>query len=198
MRVATTLISFFFNCCIGNLGWSAFAARENVQIAISAPPSNLNPFFSTDSNSQNIGRLVYLSLIDFDAEMRVKCRLCESFVESNKQGKHQFTFHLKKGVHFWDGQEISAQDVASSIRLFQSENDSIKSIFRFAFGKIKRVKVIDNYKISLEYEKFALDNLPNLVLLKIIKLKKNFHEYSEKKHKIELHDIVGVWAISFW
>ena len=171
------------------LGW---AGPQNIQIAISSRPSNLNPFFSTDSNSQNIGRLVHLSLIDFDAEMKVKCHLCESFSESFKNGKHQIIFQLKKGIEFWDEQEIKSQDVMNAIRLFQTENKAIKSIFRFAFNKINRVKIINEYKILLEYKKFSLENISNLPLLKIIRLKKSLPHYK----KVSTQDIIGAGSYS--
>ena len=166
------------------MGWSAL---PEIHIALSSPPSHLNPFFSTESNSQNIGRLVHLALIDFDADMRVQCRLCESFSEQHERGQYQLVFQLKKGVRFWDGQEIKAQDVANAIQLFQTEHEAIKSIFRFAFSKIKQARVLSEDRISLEYEQFALSHLPDLVLLKILKLKRPLNEYK----KVELSDIVG-------
>lgn len=141
-----------------------------IKVGISSTPSNLNPFFSTDSNSQNINRLVHKSLIDFDENMSATCRLCESFRESHKRDKQIITFKLKRNQKFWDGSTITAKDVENSWKYITDET-SIKSIFRFAFGRIKQVKIINDYEFELHYDEFKLDNLSNLVLFKIIKLK---------------------------
>jgi peptide/nickel transport system substrate-binding protein len=149
-----------------------------VRIALSSRPSNLDPFFATDGNSQNINRLLHLSLVDFDSSMEFVCRLCKKFEQEIKNGKHIITFYLKTGMRFWDGEEITAKDVARSVELFTSK-DFIKSIFRFAFSKIKQVNILGRYKLALVYERFDLENLSNLVLLKIIKYKKSdYHEIS--------------------
>lgn len=142
----------------------------SIKIGISSTPSNLNPFFSTDSNSQNINRLVHKSLIDFDETMSPVCRLCESFKEINKKGKQVIHFKLKKDKTFWDGTSVRSIDVKRSWEFFTDES-SIKSIFRFAFGRIKNVKIINEFEFELQYDEFRLDNLSNLVLFKIIKLK---------------------------
>jgi len=148
----------------------------NLRIALSSKPTNLDPFFSTDGNSQNINRLLHLSLTDFNSKMEFECRLCESFKEELVKGKHQITFILKKGIKFWDGEEVRAKDVENSIKYFGGD-PSIKSIFRFAFAKISKVEILGKYKVKLIYEKFDLENLSNLSLLKIIKYKKGLDHH---------------------
>ena len=165
----------------------SWAEPIEINLALSSRPSNLNPFFSTDSNSQNIGRLIHISLIDFDEQMRPRCRLCESFSESYKNGGHQIIFKLKRNITFWDGQEIKAFDVAQAVKLYQTDEEAIKSIFRFAFSKIKKVIINSDYQVSLYYEKFNLENISNLVLLKILKLKKSLSDYQ----KVRIEDIIG-------
>jgi peptide/nickel transport system substrate-binding protein len=142
-----------------------------LRVALSAKPTNLDPFFSTDGNSQNINRLVHLSLTDFNANMEFECRFCESYKEEVIDGRHLITFELKKGVKFWNGQEVTAEDVENSIKYF-AHNAHINSIFRFAFRKIEKVQVLGKYKVKLIYPKFDLENLSNLSLLKIIKYNK--------------------------
>jgi len=144
---------------------------EGLSIALSAKPTNLDPFFSTDGNSQNINRLVHTTLTDFNSKMEFVCRLCESYLEKTVEGRHEITFVLKKGIKFWDGREVYAQDVQNSVNYF-SRDPSINSIFRFAFSKITNVEILGRYKVKLVYKKFAQENLSNLSLLKIIKYKK--------------------------
>lgn len=153
-------------------GLFSFNSEASIKIGISSTPSNLNPFFSTDANSQNINRLLHTSLIDFDMTMNPVCRLCESFKEINKKGKQTIRFKLRKDITFWDGSLVRSKDVKRSWELYTEEN-SIKSIFRFAFGRIKNVRIINELEFELEYNEFKLDNLSNLVLFKILKLKNN-------------------------
>ncbi len=147
---------------------------KTIRIAISSVPNNLNPLFSTDSNSQNIGRLTHLSLIDSDSNMKPFCRLCESYKEQIlKTGEHIISFKLKKNIKFWNGEIVSAEDVKKSIFYFTSTEKSLNSIFRFSFSKIIEAKLIGPFEISLKYQNYSLENLNNLTLLKIIKYENN-------------------------
>ena len=157
----------------------------DVKIALSSFPQSLkNPFFATDSNSQNVHRLVHISLTDIGPNMNFICRLCETFEEEVKDSKHHLVFQLKKGLTFWDGEEVNAYHVENSWKYF-TDKKNIKSIFRFAFSKIEKVIVHNQYKVELIYRQYSPDNLSDLSLFKILKVKK----FGEKKFD-EL-DIVG-------
>lgn len=151
--------------------FTSVVQANSLRIALSAKPINLDPFFSTDGNSQNINRLVHIALTDFNSKMKFECRLCKSFKEEVREGKHYITFVLKSGVKFWDGGEVTAKDVEKSVGYF-THDPQIKSIFRFAFSKIEKVEILGKYKVRLVYPKFDLENLSNLSLLKILKYKK--------------------------
>ncbi|MCP4913825.1 MAG: ABC transporter substrate-binding protein [Oligoflexia bacterium] len=142
---------------------------KTYNIAIGSAPNNLSPFFSTDSNSQNINRLLHLTLIDFDRSMKPVCVACETFSDRIVNGKHIIKFKLKENLKFWDGSKLDANSIKHSHELF-TETDKIKSIFRFAFGNIEKVNVISPLDVELVYKKYGLDNLSNLALFKIMKL----------------------------
>jgi peptide/nickel transport system substrate-binding protein len=163
---------------------TAFAYK----IAISSSPSNLSPFFSTDANSQNINRLVHTSLVDFNLDMKPVCRLCTSYEERRTKDSYSIVFKLRDDVKFWDGTPVTAKDIVSSWKYF-TETDKIKSIFRFAFGNIKEVKILSKYEVELIYKSYGLDHLPNLVLMKILKIP-NYKKVN-KETKVQLSDIIG-------
>jgi peptide/nickel transport system substrate-binding protein len=150
---------------------------NSVVIALSSNPNNLDPFFSTDGNSQNINRILHTSLVDFNKEMKFQCDLCQTFSEKVENGRHEITFILKENIRFWNGDELTAYDVENSVKYFQDEK--INSVFRNAFLEIERVEVLGKYKVKLVFKKFKLENLSNLCLLKIIKYKKN-NEHSNE------------------
>lgn len=161
----------------------AFSASR-VVIALSATPSQLSPFFATDASSQNLNRLLHLSLTDFESDMSFGCRLCTAFTERFEDEKHIIHFKLKDDVTFWDGKKVRAEDVRSSWKLFTDEE--IKSNHRFAFKNIEDVKVISESEVEIRYKSFSLENLSNLSLLKIVKV-----EQEESGKAIELSNIIG-------
>lgn len=150
-------------------------AGENLVIAISSAPNNLNPLFSTDANSQNINRLLYKSLIDFDRQMRPQCEACQSFTEEVLPGgKHQVTFKLKEGLSFHDGSPIDASAIKQVLSIYQ--NKEYASVFLHAFSKIIDFKIRGPFDFSIIFDSFDYDNLPNLTLLKFFKLKGQFRQ----------------------
>lgn len=141
-----------------------------VNVALSSFPANLNPFFATDANSQNINRLIHISLTDFSRQMTFDCKACVSYEESiDQEQRHHIDFVLRDDLTFWNGKKVESDDVINSIKYYQDE-EKIKSIFRFAFKKIIEAKKISKNRIRLTYEKYHPENLSNLSLLKIIKV----------------------------
>ena len=175
---------FIFFIILLNIVIFPVLANEKIIIAISATPNNLNPFFSTDANSQNINRLIHRSLIDFNSHMQFECRACETF-SSRMQGlKQVIKFRLRDDLEFSDGTKVEADDVKKSWEYY-AKNEKIKSTFMGAFEAIENINVIDKNNLEIIYKNFSLENLSNLALLKIIKIK------NTGKETIELNDIIG-------
>lgn len=159
-------------------------AGEKINIAISAAPNNLNPFFSTDANSQNINRLVHMALIDFNQKMQFECKACLSFEEKIVEGKQILKFKLREDLTFADGTPVTAEDVKNSWQYF-AKNEKIKSTFMGAFEVIENVVVADKYNLEMVFRSFSLENLSNLALLKIVKLK------NPNAETMEPTDVIG-------
>lgn len=164
--------------------WLTVQAAEKINVAISAAPNNLNPFFSTDANSQNINRLVHMALIDFNRKMQFECKACVSFEEKIVAGKQILRFKLRPDLTFADGSPVTASDVKNSWQYF-AKNEKIKSTFMGAFESIEVVTVIDNYNLEIIFTSFSLENLSNLALLKIVKLK------NPNSEAMEPTDVIG-------
>lgn len=148
---------------------NAVMAQEKINIAISAIPNNLAPFYSTDANSQNINRLVHSALIDFNEKMQFVCIACESYAESMKGEKQVFIFKLRPGLTFSDGSPVTATDVKKSYEYF-AKDQNIKSTFLGTYEAIEAVNVIDSKTVEFVYKNFSLENLSNLSLLKIVRI----------------------------
>jgi peptide/nickel transport system substrate-binding protein len=152
------------------LYFSSSQAASQLVVAMSSKPNNLSPFFATDANSQNINRLIHLSLIDFNDQMIFECELCTSFTEVREAEKHILEFVIPRDTKFWDGTSVGPQDVVNSVGYYQDENE-IKSVFRNAFKRISKVEVIGIDRVRFIYDRYYPDSLSNLSLLKILKKK---------------------------
>jgi peptide/nickel transport system substrate-binding protein len=175
-----TVILYIVLCMSG-------AYANQINVAISAAPNNLSPFFSTDANSQNINRLLHISLIDFNSKMEFECRGCKTFKESVVNGKHMLDFELRSDLVFTDGTPVTSQDVVNSWKYF-SKDEKIKSTFMGAFESLENVEVFDKYKFKIIFKNFSLENLSNLALLKIVKITKENHA------GLEAQEIIGAGA----
>ena len=166
---------------------SLIFGEDRLNIAISSTPTSLVPFYSTDANSQNINRLTQCSLVDMNAEMKHECRACESFSERFEANKHILTFKLKDDLTFSDGSKVLASDVVKSWQLF-AKDKMINSTFMGSFESIENVRAIDDRQVEFSYSSFSLENLSNLAMLKIVKLKNGL------KKDLEVNEIIGCGA----
>lgn len=144
---------------------------KSIKFAISSAPSNLSPFYATDANSQNLNRLIHITLTDFSKDMNFVCRFCEEYSERMNGKKHIIHFKLKKDIKFWDRQNVKAQDVYNSWKYF-TDKEVIKSKFGYGLSRIKDIKIINDYEVELIYDEYNPDNLSDLALLKIVKIEK--------------------------
>lgn len=176
-RIAALFILFFYIM-------NAYSLENKIIVAISATPTNLNPLYSTDANSQNIDRLLHLSLIEFNAKMLPECRACQTFTNKMQGSKQIVSFRLKKGMTFTDNTPVEAKDIKNSWEFF-AKNEKYKSTFMGAFEVLEDVVIKDSENIDFIFKSFSEDNLSNIALLKIIKIK------NMQKENLDLSDIVG-------
>jgi peptide/nickel transport system substrate-binding protein len=159
-------------------------AGENINVAMSSTPTSLVPFYSTDANSQNINRLTHCALVDMNSDMKHECRACSNFSEKFSGDKHVLTFKLKEGLHFSDGTPVGASDVVSSWQYF-AKDSIINSSFMGSFESIESVRAIGAGAVEIIFKQFSLENLSNLALLKIIKLKNGV------KKNLDFSEVIG-------
>jgi peptide/nickel transport system substrate-binding protein len=157
MKFITLFIGLFLSASF------SLIAADKINVAISAAPNNLNPFFSTDANSQNINRLVHMALIDFNQKMQFECKACSTFEEKMVGSKQVLKFKLREDLTFADGNPVTAEDVKKSWEYY-AKNEKIKSTFMGAFETLESVSVLDKYNLIITYSSFSLENLSNLAL----------------------------------
>jgi oligopeptide transport system substrate-binding protein len=122
-------------------------------------PSSLDPAMIVDQYGVAVGNQIFDGLVAFDAYLNVVPALAQSWAAS-RDGL-VWTFHLRKGVQFHNGREMSAEDVVFSLsRLLDpavgSRNspllDKVKGAAEFRVGTTKvleGIKAIDRYTVEI-------------------------------------------------
>jgi peptide/nickel transport system substrate-binding protein len=111
----------------------------SLTLLIESNPTNLDPRFATDSQSQKIDGLLFSSLLERDDQMNFHGDLAESW---SMPDPLTYIFHLRPGVHFHDGRPLTANDVKYT---FESiVNPATHSPKRGAFRMIASLETPDD------------------------------------------------------
>jgi nickel transport system substrate-binding protein len=116
--------------------------KKGLVYASSNDINDMNPHLYTGSMSAQ--GMVYESLVE-NTEKGIKPLLAESW-EISKDGK-VYTFHLRKGVTFHDGEPFNAKAVKQNIDAVQHNKE--KHSWIKLSSKIKSCNVIDEYTVQL-------------------------------------------------
>ena len=74
----------------------------------------LDPIWTTATISQNHGYMIYDTLFGMNAEGRIQPQMVDSY-ETSPDGK-TWTFTLRDGLEFHDGQPVTSEDVLASLQ----------------------------------------------------------------------------------
>jgi len=136
-------------------GTFVFYARDNIR--------TFDPHYAYDQLSLIGVRLLFEGLLDFDAQGHVVANLAEAMPEISDDGL-TFTFHIRRGVRFHDGSELTSEDVRWSMhRLLARDTGSPAVPFYSAIvgavayneghaESIAGIRVIDRYTIEFTLE----------------------------------------------
>lgn len=128
-------------------------ARDTLHVAITTDPEGLDPQKTSATSTYFVTMNIYEPLVLMDENWTVQPRLAESWEVADDY--QSVTFHLKKGVKFHNGREMTAEDVKYSIERLH-EDDSPKKKY---YANITGAEIVDDYTITFTTEK------PDAVLL---------------------------------
>lgn len=112
-------------------------------------PSVLIPMLAGDSASHNIAGMIFNGLVKYDTDLSVIGDLAESW-EISSDGL-VITFHLRKGVKWFDGVEFTADDVMFGFKTIIDEKTP--TAYKEDFLQVKKAEVLDKYTFRAIYEK---------------------------------------------
>lgn len=129
------------------------AGRDTLHVAIMTDPEGLDPQKTSATSTYFVTMNVYEPLVMMDENWEIQPRLAESWQVADDC--QSVTFHLKKGVKFHNGREMTAEDVKYSIERLK-EDDSPKKKY---YANITGAEIKDDYTITFTTDK------PDAVLL---------------------------------
>ena len=117
--------------------------RNVVVVAIRTSPNNLDPRQAGDEASQRVSQLVFNCLMDVGDDLRVVPRLAARL---DNPDPLTYVAHLRRGVKFHDGHELTSKDVVYTYAAFL--DPAYLSPFKGAFRVMKSVRALDDYTVE--------------------------------------------------
>jgi ABC-type transport system substrate-binding protein len=107
---------FFLFLALAMVSLSGCSSRNqsdpsSLTFLIESSPTNLDPRFDTDSQSQRIDGLLFSGLLERDNQMNFHGGLAESWSTPDPL---TYVFHLRRGVRFHDGRALTSADVKAT------------------------------------------------------------------------------------
>lgn len=123
------------------------ASKKDNTITIASKDNiiSLDPHDSNDKESTNAQRPLYEGLVDFDKNMKVVPLLAESYDVSTDA--KVYTFKLRKGVKFHDGEPFNAAAVKTNIDRLANPANKLKRYSLFAM--VEKTEVMDEYTVKV-------------------------------------------------
>jgi peptide/nickel transport system substrate-binding protein len=117
---------------------------------------SLNPMGTTDAHARDIYKLLFLTLMDEQADfITFKPRLAESYEFSDD--RKRLTFHIRRDVVWSDGLPVTAHDVAATFRA--QKNPDVAWSGRHLKEHIDSVEVIDEWTVTYHFNRVYLYQL---------------------------------------
>jgi len=144
------IIALVFVFLLSSFSVSA-SEQKPLKIGLMAEPSKLNPITREDTEAGFILSLVCDPLIEVDknGSYTTEGSVISDYEISN-EGK-VYTFHVKKGVTFHNGEPLTAEDIKFTYESFM--NKDLASPHREYYTDIEKLELIDDYTLKITLKK---------------------------------------------
>ena len=114
-----------------------------LKVALNADPPTLDPLMSTGAIVRDCNKYIFEGLFEMNENYEPSPQLCESY-EANDDYT-EFTFKLRQGVLFHNGDEMKADDVVASLNRWLSKNSAVKSLITNG----EQFEKVDDYTVKI-------------------------------------------------
>ena len=146
-QMKTRLAAILVMCAvIASFSLTGLAAEKVLTIGISKEPANLNPVLIPGIYGEALAGNLFDTLISFKESASEPAPALAEKWEITDDGK-EYTFFLRKGVQFHNGQELKASDVKYTLEAIMNPDNASPS--KEFFDPIEEIEIVDDYTIKL-------------------------------------------------
>jgi peptide/nickel transport system substrate-binding protein len=161
--------------------------KVTLRVGWTTDPDNLNPFVGIEQSSYELYHVAYDFLTNYgDEYLETQPGLAESWTTS--EDGLTWTFKIRQGVLWSDGEPLTAEDVAFS---FNYQKDLELTAFLSALDGIKAVTAPDDTTVVIECDKPKADILSMWVPIVPEHIWSAFKDYDEATKYLNEPPIVG-------
>lgn len=124
-----------------------------LRVALEAEPQTLDPVFTPSSPTRDVDRQMYETLVTLNEDNEPTPMLADSWDESD-DGK-EYTFHLREGVKFHNGDEMTADDVVASMDQWLAKSSTASNVL----GDDASFEEEDDYTVTLTLDEPTISTL---------------------------------------
>ncbi len=114
----------------GKSGENGVVSGGELKVAIPTQPPTLDAHMTTALVTRDVSRHIFETLVAFNENFEPVPMLAES-IDVSDDGK-TYTFHLRKGVKFHNGKEMTAEDVLVSMNRWLEKSGSAQAVIKGA------------------------------------------------------------------
>jgi peptide/nickel transport system substrate-binding protein len=155
LMIATALATSF----------AAFAHAESLTVALSSAPSSIDPHFATTGQNQQLAMVMFDRLVHIDQDGQFTEGLATDWEVS--EDRLTWTFTLREGVTFHNGEDFTAEDVVFTIERIPEVPNS-PAPFTQRLAAIESVEAVDERTVEITTNAPAPNLLTDLSTIYIV------------------------------
>ncbi|SUO94086.1 ABC transporter substrate-binding protein [Suttonella ornithocola] len=167
---------------------SAFASTfaADITIAYDADPVSMDPMEQLSQDTMQMLNMVFDPLVRYNSKLEVEPRLAESWEQLEPT---VIRFHLRKGVKFHSGNEMTADDV-----IFSFNREKQSADFKAIFDPYLEIRKIDDHTVDLVMKEPYPLVLPTMSYLAVMDSKFYSGKDDKGNDKARLEKSAGTFA----
>jgi peptide/nickel transport system substrate-binding protein len=116
-----------------------------ITVALRTGPNNLDPRLANDETTAHVAQLVFSPLMDWSDDLRAIPKLARRL---DNPDPLTYIAHLRRGVRFHDGHELTSKDVVYTYR--SMIDPAFVSPYKSAFRSLASVSAVDDYTVEFK------------------------------------------------
>ena len=119
------------------------ASAQTLKVVMHSDVKIIDPFWTTAYIVRNYGYMVYDTLLAVDDKLQIKPQMLDGWTVSDD--KLTYTFTLRDGLKFHDGQPVTAEDCVASLNRWAPKDAMGQKLMSFA----KELRAVDDKTFAL-------------------------------------------------